>query len=118
MLLFPTGVSGATDSSSMLLAISWRISSVIDSARDRGREPSDGARDAGRDPSDRSEGARIMDAVEDGEGLPAEGHEVLGHDLEEVDRPDELRGVLEMRTTESDAMALQGDRVGLGEALH
>ena len=58
MLLFPTGVSGATDSSSMLLAISWRISSVIDSARDRGREPSDGARDAGRDPSDRSEGAR------------------------------------------------------------
>ena len=37
MLLFPTGVSGATDSSSMLLAISWRISSVIDSARDRGR---------------------------------------------------------------------------------
>ena len=50
MLLFPTGVSGATDSSSMLLAISARISSVIDSARDRGREPSDGARDAGRDP--------------------------------------------------------------------
>ena len=49
MLLFPTGVSGATDSSSMLLAISWRISSVIDSARDRGRgigEP--GARGEGR----------------------------------------------------------------------